>query len=123
MKRLILVVEDDMDTRESLRDLLDIAGYDVSMASNGKEALERLTSIEPCLILLDLMMPIMSGPEFLDVRCENDRIARIPVVIVSAWPKEAERATTVQGFIKKPIDLDTLTSVINEYCSSESPGC
>src|SRR5262245_22552685 len=99
--RSILVVEDDADTRESLRAVLEVARYDVRTASNGREALEVLARIEaPGLILLDLMMPVMSGFEFLAARREDAALERIPVVIVSAWRREAEKTKGAQGFIQ-----------------------
>jgi CheY-like chemotaxis protein len=109
----ILVVDDDLAVRECMQDVLEVAVYAVSTASNGREALELLTRIDPpCLILLDLMMPIMSGSEFLWVRRERD----VPVVIVSAWPKEAAQAEGVQGIVEKPVNLDDLLNVVREYC-------
>ena len=58
---MVLVVEDDPDVRSALNDLLEAEGYEVETASNGKEALERLAEHRPGLVLLDLMMPVMSG--------------------------------------------------------------
>jgi CheY-like chemotaxis protein len=115
--RRILLIEDDDDIRDALMSLLEDEGYDVRGAANGKEGLDVLGTMErPCIILLDLMMPVMSGPEFLSHLREEDVVAPIPVVVVSAWPKEAERLGNVQGFVKKPVDLPVLLQLIDQYC-------
>lgn len=115
--RSILIVEDDNDIRESLAQVLELEGYNVSTAANGKEALELLTTIKrPCLILLDLMMPVMSGWEFLNAQRDDMMLATIPVVVVSAAGEKA-KSTPASGFIKKPIDLPVLLSMIEQYCS------
>jgi len=115
----ILVVEDDPDIAESVRDVLEDEGYQVFTASNGKEGLERLGEIErPCLILLDLMMPVMSGGEFLAAL--KDSAVADSVVIMSAWPHEAEHlADQARAFVKKPISLEALLDVAQRYCGVE----
>jgi CheY-like chemotaxis protein len=116
--RKILVVEDDDDIRTTLEDILADEGYPTETAANGQEALDRLARLDrpPCLILLDLMMPVMSGREFLSVLRADDLLAPIPVVVVSAWPSEARATRGVQGFIRKPVDLSMLFDVIRRYC-------
>lgn len=118
----ILIVEDDPDIRDALRDVLELDGYEVVEASNGKEGLERLGSIvRPCVILLDLMMPVMSGGEFLAVLRDTDVLATIPVVVVSAWPVEAGHVREhMQGFVKKPVSLDALLSLVERFCKAPS---
>src|SRR3954447_20902772 len=86
--RPILVVEDNAIIREALRDILTLEGYDVAEAENGKVALRRLESEPPpALIILDLVMPVMSGSEFLweaRERARDQRVPRVPIVVVSA---------------------------------------
>src|SRR4051794_5000198 len=89
MPRTILVVDDDVDLREAISETLTDEGYQVLTASNGREALDLLrppASLTPGLILLDLMMPVMSGFEFLE-RCAADHsVASVPrVIIMSAY--------------------------------------
>jgi two-component system, OmpR family, response regulator CpxR len=114
--RPILVVDDDPDIRETLRFVLEDAGYSVYLAENGKEALDLLAATEPPpgLILLDLMMPIMSGDEMLRALKAVHALATIPVTIVTAsgapMPKEAS------GLLKKPLDLDALLRVVAKNC-------
>lgn len=81
----ILVVEDDSDIRETLQQVLELEGYRVATAANGHEGLAALeTGERPSLILLDLMMPVMSGAEMLDHLRTDERLADIPVVVVTA---------------------------------------
>jgi CheY-like chemotaxis protein len=116
----ILVVEDDQDIREGLVDALTTEGYTVFSASNGKEGVELLKTVEqPCLVLLDLMMPVMNGFEFLQVKRGDVTIAPTPVIVVSAVVDEA-KATGANGFLKKPIDLDILMAVVRQYCGESS---
>ena len=119
--RPVLVVDDDPDIRETLRFVLEDAGYSVYLAENGKEALDLLTKIEPPpgLILLDLMMPIMSGDEMLRALKAVHALAAIPVTIVTAsgapMPREAS------SMLKKPLDLDALLRVVAKNCGALSP--
>jgi CheY-like chemotaxis protein len=116
--RKILIVEDDDDIRTTLQDILEDEGYPTAAAANGQDALDQLQCIDrpPCLILLDLMMPVMSGREFLSVLRGDDMLAPIPVVVVSAWAAEARGTPGVQGFIRKPVDLSLLFDVVRRYC-------
>ncbi|MBI3543836.1 MAG: response regulator transcription factor [Deltaproteobacteria bacterium] len=112
----ILVVEDDPDIRSMISLALEIEGYDVVGAANGKEGLERLSGLSgPCLILLDLMMPVMNGWEFLKAKRESDALAVIPVLVVSAFGDRAQ-STDIQGVMKKPIDLESLLGFVKRYC-------
>jgi CheY-like chemotaxis protein len=114
----ILVVEDDPEIRESLCDVLGDRGYRVVAAANGQEALERLHESErPSLILLDLMMPVMDGAEFLAVLRNDPALATLPVVIVSAWSKEAGLLREqVEGIVKKPVSLRDLLETVARFC-------
>lgn len=116
--RKVLVVEDDMAIRESLEQILEFEGYRPVLAENGERAVEILKAGElPCLILLDLMMPVMSGWEFLQVQKKNEALSNIPVVVVSAAGEKA-RLTAATEFLKKPIDVDRLLEVVGHYCRS-----
>ncbi len=115
----ILVVEDDPDIRECLQDALEMIGYPSYIACNGKEALELLERIDPpSLILLDLMMPIMNGHQFCDLKRANPKIASIPVIVVSAdgnLPMKASKLGA-QGVISKPVDFAVLIQITRKYC-------
>jgi CheY-like chemotaxis protein len=104
--RQVLVVEDDDDIRELLAALLMDAGYEVQTASNGLEALRAALASPPDVIVLDLMMPVMNGWEFLRAQGSDPRLARIPVVAVSAsFPSDE---VDVSARVAKPYELRTL---------------
>jgi CheY-like chemotaxis protein len=131
-KRPILIVEDDPDIREILQQLLEMEGYTVITANNGLEALSLLqTATNPCLILLDLFMPVMNGAQFLesleedrlDARRKLEKDCEIPIVILSAAPPQGEVVKSVvpktSGFIRKPVDLDHFLKVVKGFCCSQ----
>jgi CheY-like chemotaxis protein len=113
----ILVVEDESDIRESLKDALESEGYRVLVASNGLEALGMLPELRrPSLILLDLMMPVMDGWEFAEALQANAELATIPIVVVTAFGREAEtRKIASRGAIAKPVDLDLLFDMVKRH--------
>ena len=115
----ILIIEDDEGIRTSLRLALEFEGYTVFTAANGKEGLDVLPTMpRPCLILLDLMMPVMNGWEFIKALEEGDvTLATIPVVIVTAFAEQAQ-ALKSKGVIKKPVDLDVLFQAVKKWCPS-----
>src|SRR5689334_1575844 len=84
--RPILIVDDDVDIREALTDTLEARGFEVVTAANGLEALRLLRSnaVSPSVILLDLMMPVLDGYEFLDEQRKDPALASIPVAIITA---------------------------------------
>src|SRR5438477_12944524 len=87
----VLVVEDDADIREAIGDTLEGEGYVVALAEDGQQALEVLERLErPCLLLVDLIMPRMDGWELMRALSKNDRLATIPVVVMSAMMKPRE---------------------------------
>ena len=107
----ILVVDDCEATREILALILEAEGYAVTGAGNGLEALSYLQDgCRPCAILLDLMMPVMSGWEFLEQRTQDPKLAAIPVVVLSAVGDLAPdvNALGVAGCVTKPVQEDTL---------------
>jgi CheY-like chemotaxis protein len=118
----VLVVEDNVDIRETIVQVLEVEGYPVSSAANGAEAVELLKTMpKPCLILLDLMMPIMDGWQFLEKQKEDTVFASLPVVLISALPAKAALANAkavekAVGFIMKPVSLITLLDVVQQYC-------
>lgn len=110
----ILVVDDDDLIRETVAEALELDGFAVEKARNGREALEVVRSRRPNGIILDLMMPIMTGWQFLE-SCRADQLCDgIPVVVMSAYSKLPEEASTlgVKGCIAKPFDLDVLLGAI-----------
>jgi CheY-like chemotaxis protein len=111
----ILVVEDDTDLRDCVREELEDAGFHVSTAGNGREGLELLDrGHRPCLILLDLMMPVMTGYEFLAELRGRD--ADIPVVVMSAYLDPAAVLEHVSETLPKPFRHMDLLAVVQRYC-------
>jgi CheY-like chemotaxis protein len=114
----ILLVEDDFDVREALAETLRDEGYAVECAVDGVQALDYLRAGgRPGLILLDLMMPRMSGSEFRMVQKVDPQLADLPVVLISADGRMEEKARTLEtaGAIKKPIDVDELLSTVERF--------
>lgn len=103
--------------RETLRALLALEGYPVAEAANGRKALDFLlrNPKQPCLILLDLMMPVMDGWQFLEVRRDNVAIASIPLAIVSAVVDRQRIPPGVQ-YLHKPVDIEALLQIVKAYC-------
>ena len=116
-RKTILVVEDTDDLREVYRHVLSEAGYRVLGATNGKEALRILESSgeEPCLMLLDMMMPVMDGSAFLSVLRATHRLATLPIIIISANDGYRGRYG-VTRLLKKPVSLPALIELVTEFC-------
>ncbi len=112
MKARILVVEDEPAIRGLLVDLLGEAGYAVSAAANGREALDRLVAEAPDLILLDLITPVISGRSVLRAVREDVQWSRIPVIVLSATNVETPAGLPVDATLDKPMDMDVLLSTI-----------
>jgi CheY-like chemotaxis protein len=113
----VLIVEDDMDTREMLGRFLELEGYKVETAENGKRALERLGSgVGACVILLDLMMPVMDGWQFRQEQIRDASLADIPVIVVSAAGRERLERIHANAYLSKPVDLDELLGCVTQFC-------
>ena len=113
----ILLVEDDFDLRDALIPILEYEGHRVVGAANGREALDRLRAgAKPSLILLDLMMPGMSGTEFRAEQLRDPALASIPVVVVSADPTARRKAEVMGavGCIEKPLDIDAFLAQVRQ---------
>lgn len=122
MHRHVLVVEDDPDIRESLTDLLEEQGLTTLAAGDGAEALAKLTAATnlPCLILLDLMLPVMDGQSFREAQLLQPRLSEIPVVVLSAYRDAAARAKQMNaaGFLKKPFRMNDVRAYIDQFCGA-----
>ncbi len=124
--RFVLVVDDDDDIRESLISFLEAEGYHPVGAPNGKQALELLEALDPppCLIVLDLMMPVMDGRSFREQQLRAPALAQIPVVLISAYapdPAEVARELRIPDFLSKPVDPVVFLQLIGDKCSGA--GC
>ena len=107
----MLVVDDDDDMRFIVTTALESEGFAVTEASNGAEALDAVHRARPGLVLLDLMMPVMSGPEFLAALRSEGTYEDVPVILLTAWPEQAVGVRGAQGIVKKPLDVDELIAL------------
>jgi CheY-like chemotaxis protein len=114
----ILIVEDEHSIRQMMKDVLEIEGYKVFLAADGAEGIEQLKGIspDPCVVLLDLMMPGTNGWWFLDNQRSNPRLSHIPVVICSAYAESA-KSVHPSGFVPKPIQLESLLGAVKAFCA------
>ncbi len=115
----VLIVEDDSDLREALSQILADEGYGVSSAEHGRAALEWLRDgSRPCLILLDLTMPVMNGWQFREEQKQDPTLASIPVVVISAGANLAQQIVSLEihDYIRKPIQLGQLLATVQRYC-------
>jgi CheY-like chemotaxis protein len=114
----IMVVEDDPHLRESLSDLLVDEGVRVFCAGNGLSALSYLRSgTRPCVILLDLMMPLIDGRTFLEEKAKDPALRDIPVVVHTALsPEETSWLRSAQEVLRKPLDEEVLVEVVRRHC-------
>jgi two-component system phosphate regulon response regulator PhoB len=118
----VLLVEDDTDTREVLRLILEADGMIVTAASDGLDALARLDEIHrndpltPCAIVLDYMMPRFSGAQFRARQLSNPETSDVPVIVVSAVSDLNDHAESMRPFavLQKPIDPDQLTLLVRQ---------
>lgn len=121
MARFILVVDDDRDIRDSLVELLEDQGHPAVGAANGVEALEvlRTSTAPPCLILLDLMMPMMDGREFRERQLTEPTWAQIPVIVISAYNDVEDQARSLGvDHLRKPLTLRPLIEAVRRYCAA-----
>jgi CheY-like chemotaxis protein len=115
----VLIVDDDPDIRDTIADILSFRGYRVVSACNGAEALTLLKSnARPCLILLDLMMPVVDGWEFRARQSEDEAIADVPVAIISGnGPPGDRKPTGAVAYLRKPLELSSVLEVVARHCS------
>lgn len=116
----VLVVEDDDAIRDVLVEILDEIGYRAVPTANGREALAQLRSGSPlpAAILLDLMMPVMSGFELAEVIADDEGLRTIPIVVMTASVgSEAVRdAGNVRGYLRKPLSIAELLAALQRVC-------
>jgi DNA-binding response OmpR family regulator len=118
--RRVLVVDDDPDILDALSEILEVEGYDVQRARNGREALQRLEQEMPDLVLLDLMMPVMDGWEFARSLSPG---ARPPIIVLSADRNVSAKAREIGalGWLAKPFELSELLAAVRSAVPAETP--
>ena len=111
---LILVVDDETDIREMIAELLRMDGHRVITARDGRAALEQAHASRPDLIVLDLMMPVMTGWQFIEAQQSDPALAAIPVVVITAGlDREVAGAAML---LRKPFDIDLLLAAVSVLC-------
>jgi two-component system, OmpR family, response regulator CpxR len=120
----VLLVEDDADTREVVRTLLEEEGYQAAVAADGQQAIDYLSSCEdlPCLILLDLLMPRVGGVAVLRWMRTQPRLLNVPVAVISARPQSSGAQVAaafrdhVIGVLQKPFDIERVLTLLDDHC-------
>lgn len=113
----VFIIEDDVDTRDMLSRFLELEGYKVEAAANGRQALDRLSNgTTACVIVLDLMMPVMDGWEFRRRQVEDARLKDIPTIVVSAAGRDRLSKINASAYLSKPVDMDELLQQVSQFC-------
>ena len=113
----ILVVDDDVDIRQTIRDILELEGYNVATAGNGREALARIAEHRPAVVLLDLQMPVLNGWQTQAVlRAEHPELS---VVFMTAEHRAHTEAQQHQaaGYLAKPFDIGDLLDTVGRFAT------
>lgn len=122
----ILVVDDDPMVAEFMSDVLGDEGARVEVAGSGGSALRALDAAgpEPCLILVDLMMPGMSGWSLLEELQRRPGLSEVPRVVLSAHPPSADRGAELgaAAWLHKPVELGQVTEIVERYCAHRRGG-
>jgi CheY-like chemotaxis protein len=118
----ILIVDDDPAIRDVVADILEMSDYSVKTACNGAEALKDIRDDRPAAVLLDLMMPVMSGWEFLREYKGRDSVMPVPVVVMSAAQdvSAAAGAFGAEAFLSKPFVIETILAIVGRVATDAS---
>lgn len=114
--RPVLIIDDDPAIRETVSDALIFEGYHVETAANGEEALALLDRLAPCLILLDMRMPVLDGWGFAERA--KERGLDVPIVVLTAARSARDWAEEIGAtdYLAKPFDLDALLDAVKRFC-------
>jgi CheY-like chemotaxis protein len=113
MTKSVLIVEDDADVRDSLKDALEDRGYEVRLASDGQQGLLALHEARPSVVVLDLIMPVMTGNELYAEMQKDPALKDVPVIVSTSNPAAAPAGVLT---LRKPIDVDRLVDAIARQC-------
>jgi len=118
----ILVVEDNKELREGLCEVLRIEGYQAVGAEHGEAALRHLSAgSKPCVILLDLMMPVMNGWKFHEEMRKDRRFVELPVIVMTAATLSDAQTISAAAVMSKPVRMDVLIDMVREHCPRGAP--
>ena len=113
--RVVLVVEDDRDTNETITDLLTNEGYSCIAAFDGERGVALLEQQRPDLVVLDLLLPDISGVEVLSRQRRISGVAQVPVIVTTAMPSPPKFGVPVVAVLRKPFSLDDLLSLVRRF--------
>ena len=117
----ILLVEDDAGIRDSVAECLELEGYQVSAVANGSDALEWLSREVPDVLLVDLVMPVMSGGELIARVKADPRLAGVPAVLMTAAiPRASSPVPGADALLSKPFELDALLDVVGRLARAKA---
>jgi CheY-like chemotaxis protein len=121
----VLVAEDNAVNRELLRELLELRGYTVLEACDGQEALQMVEQTQPELLLLDVGMPVMDGLAVIQRIRENPRLAKLPVVAVTAYAMGGDQegifSSGFDGYLSKPVNPSSLAQELDRLLTKGCP--
>ena len=121
-KPFALIIEDERDIVALFRHVLDLAGYRTEIVLDGKAAMEQLSKTTPDIVLLDLGLPSLSGTEILVRMHADERLKKVPVVVITAFPHLAEALpVTPQLILIKPVNIEQMSTLIQRICPTEKP--
>ena len=121
-KPFALIIEDERDIVALFRHVLDLAGYRTEIVLDGKVAMEQLSRTTPDIVLLDLGLPGLSGTEILVRMHADERLKKIPVVVITAFPHIAQALpVTPQLVLIKPVNIEQMSTLIQRICPTEKP--
>lgn len=109
----VLIVDDEPDIRETLKEVVEMAGCSAVVAANGAEALALLETLRPCLVIVDLLMPVMTGNELVEAMRKRPELASLPVLISTSAPSRVPAGLPV---LTKPIDIKTMWAWMQKTC-------
>lgn len=114
----VMVIEDELEARVNLVELLELEGFKATAYANGAEALAELQSRInlPCLIVLDIRMPVMDGPQFRAALLGDARLSGIPIVVVTGFDPSAAAKLAVLRVFRKPLDIDAFLNTVKANC-------
>jgi DNA-binding response OmpR family regulator len=118
--RKLLMVDDNLLVREHMADLLTQEGFQVTTAADGRQALDRLAADRPDVVLLDLLLPVVNGWQFLqEMRADHANDSICVVVLTGASAPQDIPTAWVQGVLQKPVELPEVVAMINLVCPRE----
>ena len=122
-KQRVLIVEDNADLRRLYAIGLNQHGFEVKLAGNGAEALDRIATDPPDLILVDLLMPVMDGWELISKVNPPEQNAFIPVIVITGHPLPTDRSlpSSIVGWLGKPAAIEDIVGMINQRTRALSP--